>query len=83
VYGHIHIAYIRKLSRMTVANAGSVGLPYDGDHRASYLVIDKSEPLIMRVEYDLSRELSALASSGFPHADWIARTLKSGSPQMP
>jgi putative phosphoesterase len=83
VYGHIHRPYIRGMSKMIVANTGSVGLPYDGDRRASYLLIDDSKPEIRRVEYDMDRELGALSRSGFPHADWVARTLMSGTPQMP
>jgi putative phosphoesterase len=83
VYGHIHRPYIRGMSKMIVANTGSVGLPYDGDRRASYLLIDDSKPEIRRVEYDMKRELGALSRSGFPHADWVVRTLESGAPQMP
>jgi diadenosine tetraphosphatase ApaH/serine/threonine PP2A family protein phosphatase len=83
VYGHIHRPYIRSMSKMIVAHTGSVGLPYDGDRRASYQLIDDSKPEIRRVEYDMSRELGALSRSGFPHADWVARTLESGAPQMP
>ncbi len=40
VYGHIHRPYIRRLPGMTVANTGSVSQSYDGDTRASYLVMD-------------------------------------------
>lgn len=83
VYGHIHHAYIRNLPGLVVANSGSVGLPYDGDPRASYLLMDETRPTVRRVEYDVSRERTALAASGLPHADWIARTLESASPQMP
>lgn len=83
VYGHIHRPYIRNISEMIIANTGSVGLPYDGDPRASYLVIDESKPEIRRVEYDMERELKALSRSAVPHADWVARTLESSSPQMP
>ncbi len=68
---------------MIVVNTGSVGLSYDGDRRAAYLLLDESEPEIRRVEYDVSRELEALSSCGFPYTDWVARTLESGSPQMP
>jgi hypothetical protein len=68
---------------MTVANTGSAGLPYDGDRRAAYLLLDDHQPLIRRLEYDLDAELKALAQSGLPHAAWIARTLSSASPQMP
>jgi len=83
VYGHIHRPYIRSISEMIVANTGSVGLPYDGDRRASYLLIEKSRPEIRRVDYEVSRELLALSRSGLPHADWVAKILESGSPQMP
>ncbi len=83
VYGHLHRPYIRSVSGMRVANTGSVGLPYDGDRRAAYLLLDKSEPAIRRVEYDLDRELKALSTCGLPHAAWVARILETGYPQMP
>ena len=68
---------------MTVANTGSVSLSYDGDRRAAYLLLDESKPSIRRVEYDVDRELKALAGCGLPHSDWIAKILASASPQMP
>jgi predicted phosphodiesterase len=40
VYGHIHVPFVRRVGSMTVANTGSVSQSYDGDTRASYLVID-------------------------------------------
>jgi putative phosphoesterase len=84
VYGHVHCPFIRKVSeKLVVANSGSVGLPYDGDQRASYLLLDDSKPTIRRVEYDVDKELNALSTCGLPHVDWIARTLKSARPQMP
>ena len=83
IYGHIHRSYIRNVSKMLVANTGSVSLSYDGDCRAAYLLLDDSTPAIRRVEYDLDRELKALAVCGLPHADWIAKMLASASPQMP
>jgi predicted phosphodiesterase len=88
VYGHIHRAYIRDVSDpsgpgMKVANTGSVSLSYDGDRRAAYLLLDDFQPQIRRVEYDLDRELKALADCGLPHSDWVAKILESASPQMP
>jgi len=82
-YGHIHLPYIRKMSNLTVANSGSVGMPFDGDRRASYLLIDGVEPTVRRVEYDVDREIKTLWECGMPHADWIARILSTGSPQLP
>jgi len=83
VYGHIHTPYIRNLTVMMVVNTGSVGLPYDGDPRASYLLLDDATPSIRRVEYDVDREIRALADRRFPRADWVARMLKSAGPQLP
>jgi predicted phosphodiesterase len=83
IYGHIHRSYIRSLSKMIVANSGSVGLSYGGDRRASYLLLDESKPEIRRVVYDVDKELKALSGCGLPHVDWIAKILESASPQMP
>ena len=68
---------------MTVANTGSVSMSYDGDRRAAYLLLDGSTPIIRRVEYEVDRELRALAGCGLPHSDWVAKMLESGSFQMP
>ena len=83
VYAHIHSPYIRNVPGMIVANTGSVGLSYDGDRRAAYLLLDGSVPAIRRVEYDVDRELKALSGCGLPHADWVARILAGACPQMP
>jgi predicted phosphodiesterase len=88
IYGHIHRPYIRRVPspqvrERLVANTGSVGLSYDGDRRASYLLLDGLSPTIRRVEYDVEKEMKALSSCGLPHADWIAKSLHTGSPQMP
>lgn len=85
IYAHTHRPFIRALSHpaLIVANTGSVSLSYDGDYRASYLLLDDSVPLIRRVEYDREKEVRALQASGLPHSDWMARTLLSASPQMP
>jgi predicted phosphodiesterase len=78
VYGHIHHPYIRQLGAMTVANTGSVSQSYDGDRRASYLVIEGGCVSIRRVEYDVESEAKELLRSGLPHADWMSRILLAG-----
>jgi predicted phosphodiesterase len=88
VYAHIHRPYIRsipsqQIRERLVANTGSISLSYDGDRRASYLLLDGPSLTIQRVEYDLEKELKALSSCGLPHADWIAKSLRTASPQMP
>jgi predicted phosphodiesterase len=88
IYAHIHRPYIRsfpsqEVRERLVANTGSVSLSYNGDRRASYLLVDGLSPTIRRVDYDVEKELKALSSSGLPHADWIAKSLRTGLPQMP
>jgi predicted phosphodiesterase len=84
-YGHTHLPSIRRLSGSLklLINTGSVGLPYDGDPRASYLLLDKETPKIRRVEYDVEKELRLLASCGLPGAGWTANMLRTGGPVMP
>ena len=78
VYGHIHCPYVRRLHRMTVANTGSVSQSYDGDRRASYLLMDGESMAIRRVDYDVESEARELSRSGLPHAGWMARILLAG-----
>ena len=56
IYGHVHKAFVRRLSDGTiVANPGSAGLPMD-DTTASYLLIDREGPSFTlrhrRIAYD-------------------------------
>lgn len=78
VYGHIHTPFVRHCGGITVANSGSVGLPYDGDTRASYLLVEGESVSIQRVEYDIDAECSFLLQSGLPHATWVAELLRGG-----
>jgi predicted phosphodiesterase len=79
VYGHIHRPFVRQLGDLTVANSGSAGSPIDGDPRASYVVIDEDRAEVVRVEYDIEREVSLLLRSGYPDAERIAETRRLGS----
>lgn len=83
VYGHLHRSFVRPVGGLTVINTGSVSQSFDGDPRASYLLLDDSTPTIRRVAYHLRRETDALTRSGIPHADWLVRTLESARPQVP
>jgi putative phosphoesterase len=72
VYGHIHRPFVRELPGLRVANSGSVGLPWDGDPRPSYLLVDDGAAEVRRVAYDLDRARGELADAGFPLTDWLA-----------
>jgi predicted phosphodiesterase len=81
VYCHIHRPFIRDLGEFVVANTGSVGLPWDGDTRASYLWIEDGKPEIRRVAYDVERHVAELEQSRYPARRWLieqARTAAGG-----
>jgi predicted phosphodiesterase len=77
-YGHIHRPFARNLGGVTVANAGSVGLPWDGDPRAAYVLFDDGVPNIIRVEYDIEEEVRALRAAGHPDAGRLAQMRRTG-----
>ena len=68
VYGHVHIAFARRLSEGTlVANTGAVGLPKDGP-KASYLLVDQKGPDLLlrhrRVSFDIDGAISEAKNKG-------------------
>lgn len=65
-YGHIHRPFTRTLDATTIANTGSVGMPWDGDPRAAYLLIDDGVAEVVRVEYDLEADARALRAVNHP-----------------
>lgn len=83
VFGHTHQPFVRRLDGCgkVLVNAGSVGLSYDGDPRASYALLDGNSASIRRVEYDLTKELKLLAASRLPGASWTAEMLRTATPQ--
>jgi putative phosphoesterase len=79
VFGHLHVPFERRIGDLIVANAGSVGLPYDGDPRASYLIVEDGRPRSRRVAYDIDAEIRAVETHCIPNAAWIAAMLVSGT----
>lgn len=77
-YGHIHRPFVRSLGALTVANAGSAGLPWDGDSRASYLLLTDGVAETVRVEYDVEAEVAALRAAGHPDADRLSAMRRAG-----
>jgi predicted phosphodiesterase len=80
IYGHIHRPFVRRLAGgVAVANAGSVGMPWDGDPRASYLLVEGDRAEIVRVDYDVEAEARALHAARHPDADRLAEMRRRGS----
>jgi|SRR5690625_1074528 len=80
IYGHIHKPYIRFLDGRCVINTGSVGLPFDGVARSSYVLIDLMadhvEASIVRVSYDVDKVIQQFTQSDYPNKDFMMDVLK-------
>jgi diadenosine tetraphosphatase ApaH/serine/threonine PP2A family protein phosphatase len=65
VCGHIHVQFARVgPGGIELVNPGSVGMPWDGDHRAAYAVIDGDGVERRRVAYDWQTSVAAVR-------DWV------------
>ena len=62
-----------------MVNAGSAGLPWDGDPRASYLLFNHGKPNIIRVEYDIDEEVRALHAARHPDTERLAQMRRTGA----
>ncbi len=91
VIGHTHQPLIRTFQNTLIINAGSVGLPFDGDTRSAYAQITHIngnwQAEITRVSYDLNAAIDDFSQSGFipgggPLADLILAELQLGWPQL-
>jgi putative phosphoesterase len=61
VFGHTHVSFQRPgPSGIELVNPGSVGMPWDGDHRAAYAVVDGGQVERRRAEYDWEASVAAV-----------------------
>ncbi len=83
-YGHIHLQGFQAIDGRLVVAVGSVGLPFDGDQRAAYALLDWSldgwRVTFRRVAYPIERTIQALLDSGMPGADLQRRVLETARP---
>jgi putative phosphoesterase len=69
VGGHTHQQVVRTVEGgTTYANAGSVGMPYEGRPGAFWLVVTDGVPELRATSYDLEAAGTELRASGFPDA---------------
>jgi putative phosphoesterase len=83
-YGHIHLPFVRWFDGKVVVNPGSIGLPFDGDWRASYAVVDVQGGAIQsiqhrRVRYDLEAAIQAYEGTGHPQAASVIEAIRAGA----
>jgi predicted phosphodiesterase len=66
VAGHTHQQDDRVVGGVRFVNAGSVGLPYEGDAAARWLWIADGEPELRRTAYDAARAGARILAVGWP-----------------
>jgi predicted phosphodiesterase len=74
VFGHTHVPFRRVALGVELVNPGSVGLPWDGDHRAAYaLIAGGGRVEHRRVDYDHAASARALREA-HGDAEWARTT---------
>jgi predicted phosphodiesterase len=81
VFGHTHVQFRREAATgAELVNPGSVGLPFDGDQRAAYALIDGDRVQLRRVAYDYERSAAAARERIEGVGEDIAERIESASP---
>lgn len=79
---NVHHSFVRQAKGRLVVNAGSIGLPFDGDNRASYAIIDiEKENIsaqIRRVSYDVEAVIQIARERSMPYAEVFAYGVRRG-----
>jgi calcineurin-like phosphoesterase family protein len=74
IFGHTHLPFRRRSTAgdVELVNPGSVGMPFDGDHRAAYALLAEDGTLTQRrLAYDHAAVPVALRER-YGGADWVA-----------
>jgi predicted phosphodiesterase len=73
VGGHTHVQFDRRVGDRRLVNAGSVGLPYEGEAGIACWALLGPDVELRRAQYDVQRALEALDESGYPDGDGAVR----------
>jgi putative phosphoesterase len=75
VGGHVHLQFLQRAGTTLWCNAGSVGLPYEGDGDARWLWIEDGEPELRRTAYDSAGAGVRMRDACAVMADSVAASL--------
>jgi putative phosphoesterase len=74
VCGHTHHQFELRAGDQRVVNAGSVGMPYQGDAAAFWLLVEDGGHELRRTDVDVDAMAAALRASGYPDAEDLIAT---------
>jgi predicted phosphodiesterase len=72
VCGHTHMQFDRQIAGTRVINAGSVGMPYEGQPGAFWVLLGP-EVAFRRTTYDVELAAREILASGYPEAEDFAQ----------
>jgi len=72
VIGHTHHQFDRSFGELRVVNAGSVGMPYEGEVAAFWTLVEDGQPSFRRTAIDVERAAAETRASAWPHAQEFA-----------
>jgi predicted phosphodiesterase len=75
VAGHTHQQDDRMIGATRFVNAGSVGMPYEGDSGAYWLWIEDGRPALRRTPYDAAVAGARILAAGWPDQESINASL--------
>lgn len=75
VAGHTHQQDDRRVAGKRFVNAGSVGLPYEGDGAARWLWVADGVPDLRRTEYDAASAGARMLTAGWPDEESVRAAL--------
>jgi putative phosphoesterase len=82
VCGHTHMQFDRRLGDLRIVNAGSVGVPYEAEPGA-YWLLAGPEVSFRRTDYDVEAAATQIRASGYPNAEYFAVELLACEPSRP
>jgi putative phosphoesterase len=69
VIGHTHHQFERHVGEVRVVNAGSVGMPYEGEVAAFWAAVEDGEPSFRKTAFDVEAAVADIRASGWPAAE--------------
>jgi predicted phosphodiesterase len=76
VIGHTHHQFDRRVGDLRVVNAGSVGMPYEGEVAAFWALVVDGEPELKKTPIDVERAIAGIRASGWEDGEaFIAENL--------
>jgi putative phosphoesterase len=69
ICGHTHVQFDRQVGGTRLVNAGSVGMPYEGEPGVACWALLGPEVELRRSRYDVENAAAAIRATGYPGAD--------------